>query len=465
MKRIFALILAALLLTACSGTQTADSSATESATKGFKDKGPSAVYTAVPDPNATAVPTSVPTPAPSATPIPERYINTTSSTVDDDKYFGIYSLDPNAEVYSGVRFDHETDPYDSYPRQNETAEAYNTRVFANVKKTYDSVLNGLDRIDTLYVSVRSSGTKDIGIPLEGLSENGSWATMCVALKGKALEKWKSIIKNSSMKLNADYRHNDGKDYVGNGGGITFYIKNGDGNLIPILSGTSAPCIHGDAGFRFAQLEFATAEAKKAYNSFCTAVETEAIARMYGLYRSPAHYPFVELDGRQYVAKNEVALGDPAFCHAKTSIYSFKYSDAYRYGINIGSNDALYVKIERNGKTYFAAFAETKYLTELKAILGRATLAEYSGGSETLADGTSVSFYAFDSMFSSIGAMLICTTNGIIPALSTDSAMRIKFKTTADEKAFCDIQQRLANAITEMRTADSPYCCDHVITEI
>lgn len=194
MKKIFIPILCtALFFCGCADNQgTAEISPTESLPDVTaiptptlpSDKGPSAVFTATPDPNATPMPTSTAIPLPTGLYGKVCGVNGTETTVDD-AYYGVYTF--TASSVGGWEFKYDSDYFETDVTGESKVELL-SKLQVPIKTKFKALTESLDSVDTVYLNIRSYGTNNIYIPTTGRTDDFFTVDFYVALKGKTLEK-------------------------------------------------------------------------------------------------------------------------------------------------------------------------------------------------------------------------------------------------------------------------------------
>ena len=461
MKRIIALIVGSLLLlTACTkqNTTVAETSPTPTLPP---NRGPSAVFTATPDPNATPCPTKAPTPTPTIDP---RFVNTSLSTADNHKYYGFEPCCSSDVGLAAAKFDYDTDPFDSKRRDGESAEEYKTRMFANIQAAYDELLGGLDSMTSLYICIRSYGNSEIYLPqYQDLNSDICSSDIYVVLRGKSLEKWKSFIRSSMLKFNNDY--NDDETGPVRAGcadsSIIYCFENKDGKLFRMFNNTEIRPLYRNSVESMAELKFNNADKRREFSAFQRRIETEAVKRLYDVYFSPACYPFLDIDEPIYSSKPKSVLNDKFLYSVGTPAYRFDIEkESAEKASRFGCGETVYVCVEKDGKKYYAAFAQSRYIDKLQNLISMSTTVDCSA-EEMLPDGGRITFCVGRS---GIIAKAF-STNGVCFDACGIPARKIKFRNNHYEKEFMSLQQRIYDEVLKMRTTDSPYCFNHVIDNI
>lgn len=460
MKRVIALALGSLLLlTACTQQNTTVAESTPTPTLP-PNRGPSAVFTATPDPNATPYPAKAP-----ATPtLDPRFVNTSLSTVDNHKYYGFNPLCSSDVRLAAAKFDYDNDPFDSKRRDGESAEEYKTRMFANIQAAYDELLRGLDSMTSLYVCIWSYGNCDIYLPqYQYMNSDLCSMDIYVVLRGKTLEKWKSFIRSSVLEFNNDY--NDDKTGPIRAGcydsSVLYYFENNDGKLFRMFDNTGIYPLYRKSVDVMAELKFNSADKKREFSAFQCRIETEAVTRLYDVYFSPACYPFLDIDEPIYSSKPKSVLNDRFLYSAGTPAYKFDIEkERAEKPSRFGDGETVYVCVEKDGKEYYAAFAQRRYIDKLQNLISMSTTVDCSA-EETLPDGGRITFCIGRSGY----AVKAFSTNGVCFDACGIPVKKIKFRNDYCEKEFMSLQQRIYDEVLKMRTTNSPYCFNHVIDNI
>lgn len=223
------------------------------------------------------------------------------------------------------------------------------------------------------------------------------------------------------------------------------------------------------------MSFASKDIEKQYYALQTAIADEMITSYYGMYTTDKYYPFVEIDKTESSTKTVKSAHLTDKHLKKVESKDFAFDIEYRelrqhallipYDIRDQIGDALYLRVEKDGSTYYAVFAQQPYCLEFVNIIKRATYKECDGSETTVTDDGYKITFCFDHYYNSCDVPFIgFYTNGICCDENGNPIGKLKLR-KYDEQRFYELQEQLCKAVVDMRSNSVDVYIDPIISNV